>query len=92
MENEEYASTYDQIYEGKVEIAKNLFRELGIGFAECANVFTEDELVKTFDFFNKHSEKDDDDIADNAMWVDFLEESANFLSKKSHKFLNECNG
>jgi hypothetical protein len=87
----DYESTYDQIREGKIITMKNIFRKLS-GFEKCSDAFTDDELVKSFDFFNRHAEKKDDDIADNGMWVDFLEVSKDFLSKKSHKFLWNCNG
>ena len=87
MKSKKYVSIYDQIRNGKVTVAKMLFLELGISFEKCANSFTEEELAKTFDFFNKRAVKGDDDAADIGMWIDFLEESANFLSKKSHELL-----
>jgi len=91
--HKDYASTYDQIREGKIRTMKDVLLESsGFGpFAKCADVFTDDELVKSFDFFNQHGEKEDDDVADNGMWCDFLEESKSFLSKKSYKLLRACN-
>lgn len=89
MAEAKYVSTYDQIREGKISTMKNIFCSLN-GFEKCASAFAEEELVKTFDFFSQHAEKEDTETADIGMWQDFFEASENFLAKKSYKILQKC--
>lgn len=84
-------TTYEQIRNGKIVAMKQIFIDLGEKFALYADSLTNEELVKTHDFFDKHSEKADNEAGSEGLWTDYFEvvSSGAILSKKTLKKLRE---
>ena len=86
-------TTYEQIRNGKIAAMKQIFINLGEEFAPYADCLTNEEFIRTHDFFNKHSEKTDDEAGNEGLWTDYFEtvSSGAILSKKTLEKLREKN-
>jgi len=73
------------IYEKKVEVAKNIFKSFGEPHEKMADILTDDELAKAFDFFAASAESHDTDDDEVAMMLDYSQACIgdNLLSQKS---------
>lgn len=83
-----YITTYEQIRPVKISAMKEIFNSMD-EFKIYAETLTDNELVKSFDFFNNRSDIEDDEDLDVYLWWDYLEliKEKGFLSRETKRKL-----
>jgi hypothetical protein len=64
---------YQMLAEAKIAAMKNIFATVGSEFDQLAEILSDDELAKSFDYFSKRCLSTDDDEDDVALWIGYLE-------------------
>lgn len=60
-----------RIREAKVEVAKEILSTFGFPYDKMGEILTADELVKFFDYFDRHTELRDNEELEGAVFTEY---------------------
>ena len=84
-----HISVYEEIRDGKIKTTKKIFRGLGEDFAPYADYLTDEELIKSFDYFNILFGRDDDNGTEIEIMLGYIEDIASEFPIKTLRILEE---